>query len=382
MNILHSGLSREYFISDTFFNIEKEVFKKNWVFACHISSIPKDGNFFTFQIFNVAIIIINDQNKIRAFSNICLHRGTPLIIENQGSLKTIVCPYHSWRYNMDGTLYQSDSSNEMQLRKFDVKILSGFIFVNITTFSSSIESLEKEFNDFFQIYALENVYSVQKKTFFIKANWKLLIENFEECYHCLTIHPLLSMSSAHAKAESTLNDQHILEYELYCKDWNVVSGIGPKFFSPVSPNFDYWFGRYPLMDPFYTQTRNGKPITGLLGKLKKFDRGISSFRLYPSFYLICNSDYVISFRFLPSSVQETQLEVIWYIDNKFTLNESELKTLIEFWEITVSEDNSICERQYLGIKDHFFSKMTYTSSEDYSRNFDLWYLRQLNTKKV
>ncbi len=374
---LSEGFTREYYISTRIFHQEKEIFHRNWTFVCHKSSLPNVGDCRMLNLAGVSAIVINDGKNISAYSNICLHRGTPLITQAMGNLQMIECPYHGWKYAIDGCLLQGQkTASSFSLQRFAVKDLGGYLFVNITREAES-PKLEIDFEAFFRKYNLREVYQVADRNYSIKANWKLLIENFEECYHCQSIHPLLSASSAHAVAESSDSQEEEIAYEKYCNTWNEANDIGPQYFSAVDAETDHWFGRYPLTEHFYTQTKDGTPTTGLLGNLTKFDRGISSFRLYPTFYLICNSDYAVSFHFIPKTPGETDLRISWYIHKRNTLTTAQLEKLTAFWDITIAEDNAICERQFEGVTDELFTKMTYLPAEEYSYNFDRWYLNQL-----
>ena len=133
-------LDQAFYTDDYIFDLDiKNIFSKQWVFVGHISRIPKHGDYFLFNIANESIIIIRDKdNSIHAHYNVCRHRGSHICLEEQGNKKLLVCPYHAWSYNLNGTvksarmMYDDFDKKDWNLNKCNLKIFEGLIFINLS----------------------------------------------------------------------------------------------------------------------------------------------------------------------------------------------------------------------------------------------------------
>ena len=178
---------------------EKEaIFTKSWWCAGHRSRLAKAGDYITTEIFDQGIVVVRGKDgALRAFYNVCQHRGHELV-KGDGSAKALVCPYHAWTYNIDGTLKTARLTKSMpdfERCKFDLKPvrvaeMCGFVFVNLDPdaepLAKQMEGLEAEIRKYCP--HVDDLVFAHRDRFEIAANWKVVIDNFLECYHCHPAH--------------------------------------------------------------------------------------------------------------------------------------------------------------------------------------------------
>jgi phenylpropionate dioxygenase-like ring-hydroxylating dioxygenase large terminal subunit len=198
-----SGLPGWSYHSEALLELETEIFKTHWQIACHISDIPDAGNFQTFDLCGErAIILRGSDMEVRAFHNICRHRGSRLVTTDQGKCKNaLICPFHGWVYNLDGTLrgaaqpesFPALDKDEFALRTVEHEIWNGFVFVR---FKDGPQPSVKELLE--QCEAEVSRYDIQDQVptdgFWTEespVNWKSIRDVDNEGYHVAMAHPAL-----------------------------------------------------------------------------------------------------------------------------------------------------------------------------------------------
>ena len=205
MKKIYKSLPGWTYTSEAFFELEKtELILKNWQLVCHISNIPKAGDYFTFEIFNERVFVIRGEDKnVRAFHNFCSHRGTKLIDETSGTCKgKITCPYHAWGYDFNGNLikvpYENQfidfNKNEHKLKSVEMEIFQGFIFVKLI--ESDVPTVNSQFTpylDEISQYKLNEMEPLGRITMRPRnVNWKQIADNYVDALHIPVAHPGLS----------------------------------------------------------------------------------------------------------------------------------------------------------------------------------------------
>ena len=184
--------------NDKILEIEKNLlFKKQWICIGHIKYLKKPGDYFTKLISDIPIIVIRDKLlQIRVFLNVCRHRSARLL-EGKGNTSGIVCPFHSWAYNLEGKLKGAPNMNEAKnfhkeefgLKEFQSEERLGLCFVS---FDKSNQKLDDQIDNFEVIHSkwpMENLISTRQRTFTVNCNWKAFLEVFNEYYHLPFVHP-------------------------------------------------------------------------------------------------------------------------------------------------------------------------------------------------
>ncbi len=182
---------------------KEELFKTHWQIACHVSDIPNSGDFQTFDVCGERAIILRDtEGEVRAFQNVCRHRGSRLVAEDSGNCPSaMICPFHGWVYNLDGTLrgaarpdsYPPLDKHEFALRSLDMEIWNGFIFIRFKKGPQpSVAELLQPFAEEAAGYRMAD--HVPTDGIWIEptpVNWKSIRDVDNEGYHVAMAHPAL-----------------------------------------------------------------------------------------------------------------------------------------------------------------------------------------------
>lgn len=197
-------LSAEYYLSPDIFEFEKrQIFYKTWQYVAHESMLREAGDYITLKICDENIFVIRSSDaKLRAFYNICRHRAHELL-EGSGNIRNlIVCPYHAWSYSNTGELAQAPMSqhrsgfdkNDFCLREIRLEIFCGCVFVNLDNDCASLQSIAGDLEQDMRAHIpylddLKPDRSNQQAEAPIQAGWKVIVDNYVECYHCRPAHP-------------------------------------------------------------------------------------------------------------------------------------------------------------------------------------------------
>src|SRR5688572_6247955 len=217
-------LPQRYFVSPEVFAQEQEaIFSRQWVLVGHQSQVERAGDFFVREVLpsqgsgttgaGESLIIARDrEGTLRGFYNVCRHRGTRLCEEASGHSATIQCPYHAWTYALDGKLVgaphmdavKNFAKGDYSLHPVKLAIWEGFIFVNLEKDSKPFEQVFAPLMGKFSHWNLPQLRLARRIEYNVRANWKLIFENYSECYHCPGVHPILSKVSPYDSAENDL----------------------------------------------------------------------------------------------------------------------------------------------------------------------------------
>ncbi len=195
-------LEQKYFVSPEIFAQEQEkIFSKKWVLVGHQSQIAKGGDYFVQEVAGESLIVLRDKDgRVRSFYNVCRHRGTRLRGDQNGHLSAIQCPYHAWTYGLDGRLIGAPHMDDVEgfdkadysLHAVNLALWEGFIFVNLAD-GCLLEKVFAPLSGRFSHWNLPKLRSAKRIEYDVQANWKLIFENYSECYHCPGVHPALKI---------------------------------------------------------------------------------------------------------------------------------------------------------------------------------------------
>lgn len=172
----------------------RAIFQRSWLYFCHASQLPEPGDYMTGEVGGQSVYVIRGKDGVlRGFFNVCQHRGHQLLT-GSGNVKNVIrCPYHSWTYEMDGTLRSAPqcehvanfSRDSVRLSAIGTDVIGGFVFVNLDKSAAPLSQSDPHFAE--KLLAMcpeaERLRYVTRQDFAIKANWKVVVENFLENYH-------------------------------------------------------------------------------------------------------------------------------------------------------------------------------------------------------
>src|SRR6266436_8187876 len=209
-------LPQRYFVSPEIFAQEQEkIFSKHWILVGHQSEIAAVGDYFVAGVASESLVIVRDKGgEVHGFYNVCRHRGTRLREDQNGHLSVIQCPYHAWTYGLDGRLIGAPHMDDVpgfnkadySLHAVNLALWKGFIFVNLADSAAPLEGWFAPLNKKFSRWDLPALRSAKRIEYDVRANWKLIFENYSECYHCPGVHPELSKISPDDSSENDLTD--------------------------------------------------------------------------------------------------------------------------------------------------------------------------------
>ena len=315
------------YTSPDFFDREvKEIFLKNWQFAGRVESIEQKGQYFCYDGLGGSVIVIRTKNdEIRAYANICRHRGSRLL-SGQGQCARIVCPYHSWVYQLDGELMGAANMEDVSafqkedfpLLEISLKMWGGFIFINYDPYPISFEDCLGNFPDMFTQHKTGEMRLAHTLDFDVNCNWKLLAENALEAYHTGTVH------------RDTLGQQDS---------------------SPLKTSIG-WTGLL-VEDENSVATFPGeeKPFSQIEGLNETAQSGAFFTLLFPSTQFVFAQDCMWWLGFKPVAMDRTSLTLgACFPESTMTRTDFENKLVcyVKRWELATAEDNAICESQQQG----------------------------------
>lgn len=379
------SLAQAFYKSPDVYQTEiKEIFLKHWIYAGHESQIPSSGDYFTFEFDTESVIVVRTvAGDVKAHMNVCRHRGSRICLEQSGSQKSLTCPYHAWSYNLDGQLVSTRNmpddfvQSENGLHKVNVAVLGGFIFVCLSDEPPSLVSLRQDLEPIFTLFAMNNMKLAEHKSYRIPANWKLAVENYQECYHCAPSHPEFTQIHAMAKPPKM--------FQKAKKNYSQANLDDPKFIE-LSRYFDlaeqgqegYQYDRNPLLRDAQSGSLGGKPVAPLLGSLQEYDGGASELMIGPLSYFLIYDDHMVSYRFLPISVDECICDVYWFVnDSAIQGKDYQLEQLTWLWDITTQADKKIIMNNQRGVDSRFYKPGKLSDMESFQQSFLNWYLRVL-----
>ena len=383
------SLAQEFYLDDAIFEEDlRRIFHASWLFAGHSCEIPEAGDFFTFDVGEESILILRDKDgRARAHFNVCRHRGSKIATEPCGHAKALVCPYHQWVYALDGSLTNARLMGEdfdkkqYRLRPAEAREVAGLIFVclppNESTpdFGPMFDAIEPQLRP----HGLEKAKVAVRHRYEVRANWKTLIENNRECYHCRVSHPEFCMSNYDLGLPGDMRGDADYDFLLEGEygRWRDL-GLSPREVS--FPNGrPYRVARLPLKEGFVTESLDGSMVAPLMGDLTDPDSGSLRIISLPNFWGHANCDYAMTTRLTPVSVGTTRVEVSFLVHRDAVEGvDYDPRALAHVWRATSEQDWELCENNYAGIKSLAyepgpFSELTESSVESFLQ----WYLDQL-----
>ena len=380
------SLVQGFYTDPEIYKLEVErIINRSWIFAGHISQIAAPGDFRVLNVGQESAIVVRSKNgTLNAFANVCRHRGSIVCAASEGHVDKFVCPYHGWMYDIDGQLVAARSMGDdfdksaHGLKTVSVGEIHGLIFVCFSDNPPSIDGAIRDLQDAMDMFDFENLKVVAQKGYPIPANWKLTIENYQECYHCATAHPeyakLHTMTLDKDKRERA--SRHMHERMESCGIKEIEIDHTAKNTRPGEIGFSYW--RTAMFNKYKTGSKNGAPVAPLLGGIKDYDGGHADLSFGAFSYLLAYNDHVVGYVFTPMDHGHTNCEVYWMVRADAEQGRDyDLDELTWLWDITTQADKKIIVNNSKGVHSKYYEPGPLSEMEDCASNFIEWIVAEL-----
>ncbi|MCG7505386.1 aromatic ring-hydroxylating oxygenase subunit alpha [Mesorhizobium retamae] len=334
-----TSLSRDAYLSETVFERETEmVMGEQWHYIAHTSDIPNPGDFLVETYAGESVIVARDRDGgVGAFFNTCRHRGFALCQSRAGNVRKFTCPYHQWTYGLDGRLIAApDMPNgsvinydDWGLHRVQVEVWEGMIFICLSKAPKpSIGEAIETYAPQLRMAEPSKWKKAAEKRYPIAANWKVLLENFLECYHCKATHPEL------------------------CAAMDLDGMYGDILERPIG---QYSGGMVPLKPGMMTQSMDGKLVSKPLGQFANMGAPPANwgagFQITPVLTrIIAHVDHALIFSIRPIDVGDVEWVARWFVHADAVEGvDYNLDRLMEVWLATNDQDLSLCVGTFQGM---------------------------------
>lgn len=364
-----------------------EVWYRDWLFAIPACEIPKTGNFVTMQVGAYPVVIVRGADgRVRAFHNSCRHRGSRVCTALKGSAPKLVCPYHQWTYELDGRLlYARDMGPDFDAARHGLKPVAcvdvaGMVFVCLADQPPAINAMVETATRYLAPHRLTEAKIAFELTIIEKGNWKLVMENNRECYHCAGSHPSLCRTFPDRPGYTSMDENGNVEPAI-AAHWAKCEAAGMPSRFHLNPDNQWRFVRIPLLGAGESFTLDGKAAVPVkrLSTAPFADAGSLLFFHYPNSWNHFLGDHATVFRILPISPTETEVTTKWLVHKDAVEGvDYDLKNLTQVWVATNDEDRAVVEENQRGVNSPAFTPGPYSRiQEDGVIQFVDWYCATL-----
>jgi glycine betaine catabolism A len=361
-----------YTSSDVFARERERIFSNSWLCVGREESLVRTGDFFTVECAGESLIVTRDgDGKVRAFYNVCRHRGSRICEKPSGRFRrSIQCPYHAWTYGLDGELKVARNMDEVpgfdrtmySLREVGVATWEGFVFINLSPplgaatddfgFARDDRGFEHVFEPLigrFSRWDIGALRIARSVTYELACNWKLVFLNYSECYHCPLVHPQLDKLSASDSGRNDLSE-------------------GP-----------FLGGYSELRKPGTSLTMSGQSSRPPLGTVSGADlERVYYYTIFPSMLLSLHPDYVMVHYAKPLAADRTEVVCAWLFDpTTMAAPEFDPSDVVDFWDLTNQQDWHVNELTQLGMGSRAYSPGPYSNAEGLLGAFDRHYMQTM-----
>ena len=346
-------LPAEYYVSPDYFAREMErLFGRMWICAGRMEQVEPRGRFFQREVLGERLIVTSPAaGQVRAFYNVCRHRGTRLCTEAEGTFAGgIQCPYHAWTYDLEGRLIGAPHMDEVPhfrrdaypLHAAHADVWDGHIFLNLAPDPAPLAEQLGPLPAKFRAWQMQDLRLGHRIVYDVRANWKLIVQNYSECLHCPNLHPALNRLSHYLSGEN----------------------------EPLRPT--YMGGVMDLRPGIETLSTDGScPRAFLPGVAAGDRRRVFYYAIFPNMLLSLHPDYMLVHTLWPVAPDRTINVCEWHFHPEELARPSfSAADAVEFWDLTNRQDWAVCELSQAGITSRAYTPGPYSNREDLLFAFD------------
>ena len=353
-------LEREYYTNSEILQKEYDnIFLNSWICAGRSTELSKSGEYKIVNLGTESAIILRDsKGLLKAHANVCRHRGTRICEKSKGTFsKSIQCGYHGWTYDLNGDLIGAPhmdsvdgfNNSDYPLHKISIEEWEGFIFINFgnkpVNFNEYFSPIIKKFTN----WNITDLVPIETKSYNVAGNWKLVIQNYCECYHCPVLHPDLAAITPYMGGRNDLYSGPFLGgYMNFSKNKKSV-------------------------------TKSGELCCPPLSNLKKEDIDkVYYYSIAPNMLISLHPEYVMYHTVWPDGVNKCKVDCSWLFEkNIINSDDYNLLDAVNFWDMTNKQDWHISELSQLGIQSKKYCPAPYSGQESLLAAFDDYYKKSL-----
>ncbi|MDX6750136.1 aromatic ring-hydroxylating dioxygenase subunit alpha (plasmid) [Geminicoccaceae bacterium 1502E] len=392
-------LEAPFYLSREILELDLEViFGRHWIFVGVEPDVPEPGDYASVQIGRNPVVIVRDDDmQVRAFHNVCRHRGARLVTEPQGTVGKLVCPYHQWTYELDGSLIHAEHMAPdfdlscHGLKKVHLRSLAGLLFVCLADEPpADFDEMARTLEPYIAPHGIADAKVAARVDLVEEGNWKLTMENNRECYHCATNHPELTISLfeyGYGFAPESADESRCEAMAQYARTeaefetaWEAHGLAWQERDELHGRPTAFRAQRLPLDRAGESQTLDGRAASRkLMGSLKRAKLGGLSVWTQPNSWVHLMSDHVVTFSVLPLSADRTLLRTTWLVHQDAVEGvDYDPDNLTEVWRRTNEQDGALVGLAHSGVQSQAYEPGPYSPyTEGLVEKFVAWYIERL-----
>ena len=370
---------------------QERIFRNNWFFVGHSVEVHDAGAYVTLCVGGAPVVVVRDRDgKLHAHHNVCRHRGSIVCLKEYGRATRLVCPYHAWTYAHDGRLIGAPMMGEdfdktsFSLKAVHVGEFDGLIFVNLSDAPSPFTDLRDHLSPILRSQGMARGKIALVRDYHLDVNWKIIVENNRECYHCEANHHGYVSVQYDTENDNPALQGEIAERLSECSVRWEKAGLDVSRVNTSSNNTSEWFraNRTPVRKGMVTESPDGQLLCPvLMGDFTDPDMGTARANTNINFWCHANADYAHTVRITPVSPTRTIVRGTWLVDEKaIEGRDYDPDKIAAFHDQVMTEDWEICRRQWIGITSPAFDPGPYAPVKEASVDrYVQWYVRQMKS---
>ena len=374
------------------------VFARSWIFVGTEAEVAEPGDYRTVEVGSYSVIVVRDDDEqVRAWHNVCRHRGARILTDQQGSVGNIVCGYHKWTYGVDGRLVHAGQQPPsfdpgcFGLKPVHVRTVAGLVYICLATEPpADFDHIAERVTPYLLPHQLHRTKVAAQVDLVEQGNWKLVMENNRECYHC-DGHPELSCSLfptyGYEAADMPARlrpafDRYLAAEDLLRRDCEERGLPYARIEELSGRETGFRIQREPLDGAGESLSLDGSAVSRpLLGELDTPRLGRLSMHHQPNAWFHCMADHAVTFSVLPLAPDRTLLRTTWLVHEDAVEGEDyDVEALTDVWRQTNLQDGVFVARAQLGTTSPAYEPGPYAPSEYQVDDFCTWYVERLGER--